>query len=94
MYDFEVCFHLKDSNICGNLFCDAHEKVLSFGYVLRHFPDSVPNATIYLNNVLVPPCPDACPYTGMPEETLFCELWNELQNMTGMCCFDANLIRK
>ena len=56
--------------------------MLSFGYVLRHFPDENPTPTIYLNNVLVPPCPDRCPYLGMPAETLMCQLWEELQNVT------------
>ena len=49
---------------------------------MRHFPDSDPNATIYLNGVLVPLCEEECPYLGMPEETLACQLWSELNNLT------------
>ena len=55
-------------------------QILSFGYVMRKEPGSTPEETIYLNGVLVPPCPEFCPYIGMPEETLFCQLWNELKN--------------
>ena len=49
---------------------------------MRHFPDSDPNATIYLNGELVPLCEGECPYLGMPEETLACQLWSELKNLT------------
>ena len=27
-------------------------------------------------------CQSPCPYVGMPEETLFCELWNQLQELS------------
>merc|ERR1712015_127658 len=67
-------------------------QVLSFGYVLRHFPEDEPNFDLQLNNATVPLCNDTnsspvapattppCPYEGMLEGTLHCSLWQELKS--------------
>ena len=61
-------------------------QILSFGYVLRHFPEDDPTFTLQLNNVSVPLCSNIsagptsipCPYEGMLEGALHCSLWEEL----------------
>merc|ERR1712015_26300 len=61
-------------------------QILSFGYVLRHFPEDDPSFTLQLNNVSVPLCTNIsagptsipCPYEGMLEGALHCSLWEEL----------------
>ena len=64
-------------------------QVLSFGFVLRHFPGTDPSEVIYLNDVPVPPCQPECPYLADPGSELLCQLWSELQELSNQAISTA-----
>ena len=64
-------------------------QVLSFGFVLRHFPGTDPSQLIFLNDIPVAPCQPECPYQEDPGAALLCQLWEELQAVSGQATSEA-----
>ena len=64
-------------------------QILSFGFVLRHFPGTDPAELVFLNGVPVPPCQPECPHQEDPGAQLLCQLWEELQDLSNQAISEA-----